>query len=67
MSVHLPSLGPPAGAWPHGGAHDQTARFRTQLDLLGQVGSIEQKLRHPDPARVANPYDTGLRRHVITV
>ena len=42
---------------------DQPGRFGVELDFIGEIRFIEQRLRDSDPVRIADPDDAGLHRH----
>ena len=49
------------------GSHDQPPMFSLQFDFVWQLRLFKQPLRHTDAPRVANPNDSSLYDHVITL
>jgi len=46
---------------------DEAPWFSAQLDLIGQLCLIQENLRDADAPRVADPDNTRLGRHVLTL
>lgn len=57
----------PAAAGPARRLDDEAPWLSVQLDLIGQLRLIQENFRNANASRVANPDDTGLGRHVLTL
>jgi hypothetical protein len=47
--------------------HDEPAWLGVELDFVGQLCLVQKDFRYADAAGVADAYDAGLGRHVITL
>ena len=65
--AHLPRCGLPALTRPPRGPHHESSRLGMQLDLVRQVGQLEQRLGDANPFGVPDPDDAGRGGHTYIV